>query len=259
MMLRKLFVVAALAWGVLLLALPVSAESAQFSGELNGVTHPWDDYAIQMEAGATVTLLLQCIPYSDLDPAVVVFDSNGNVLADDDDSGTPSCAQADSSYLEFTAPVTGKYIVRATSYEIFYDDDPTDLNANGYYLLTLSGDFELVGAAMAADMGIRDGRLNRMDRGAPLAVYCPGGLPEVYAIDAEGKGTLAFAVTQEQIDAVGTPETNTLLAQGLGITLYRLSSGEFEVIGAPDAEGKIYHVLFSACVPGGSAATWLVE
>jgi hypothetical protein len=262
MMLRKPFVVVALVWVIMLLALPVAAQSAQFSGELDGVTHPWDDYAIQMNAGDTVIITLQCIPYSALDPAVAVLDSTQRMLAANDDGGMPVCAQANSSYLEFTAPATGTYIVRATSYEVLFDNDPTDENANGYYLLTLSGDFMRLGAAVDSgivDSGIQDGRLNRMDRGAPLAVYCPGGVPEVYAIDAAGQGTLAFAVTQEQIDAVGSPETNTVIAHGLDITLYRLGSGEFEVVSAPDAEGKIYHVRFATCTPGGSAVTWLVE
>lgn len=81
-------------------------------------------------------------------------------------------------------------------------------------------------------------------------------MPEIYAIDALGHGSLAFQVTQDQIDAVDVPEVNTLIAEGSGVSLYRLSSGEFQVVSSPDAEGKVYNVLFTECSALGMGDTF---
>lgn len=247
-----ILVLAVLTGILTILAVPALAASMQWAGVLNGVTHPYDDYPISMNAGATISVSLQCLPTGELDPLVVILDSQGVVLDNDDDGGTPDCNQGSSSFLTFTAPATGVYIVQANSYEVFGDDDPTDVDANGPYILTITGDFSLLETpeTRTDDGEIRDGRVNSRDLGAPLAVYCPDGLPEIYAINSEGAGTLALTVTQEQIDAVGIPEVNTVIAEGQGIRLFRLTSGEYQAVSAPDFEGKVYQVRFAVCVAG---------
>lgn len=249
-MIRKTLILSLIGLLILLTSVPALASlTMQWTGVLHGVDNPWDDYEIYMEAGATIEVSHQCLPTPELDPAIVILDATGTALADDDDSGSPDCYQGNSAWLQFTAPASGWYIVQANSYEIFYDDDPTDLDANGPYVLTVTGDF-LLPAAAGGGQEIRDGRVNNRDLAAPLAVYCPAGLPVIYAIDSAGHGTLAFAVTQEQIDAVGVPEANTLIASGLGIRLYRLPGGQYQVVSAPDAEGKVYQMRYAVCVAG---------
>ena len=255
-MIRKSLIFSLVGLLILLTAVPALAVfTMQWTGVLHGVDNPWDDYEIYMEAGATIEVSHQCLPTPELDPAIVILDINGTVLGDDDDSGSPDCDQGNSAWLQFTAPASGWYIVQANSYEIFYDDDPTDLDANGPYLLTVTGDFSLPDTAKSGDE-INDGRVNSRDPAAPLAVYCPAGLPVIYAIDGTGHGTLAFAVTQEQIDAVGVPEVNTLIAEGTGIRLYRLPGGQFQVVSAPDAEGKVYQMRYAVCAAGAALVSF---
>ena len=137
-MIVRLAVIAVLLWVIApssLLAAP-AATTAVRTGTLDGETHPWDDYTFFILGGTQVVIDLECTPPSDLDPAVAVT-GPGGFSAMDDDSGAMACAQAYSSHLEFVAPETGDYVVRASSYEILIDNDPTDPNADGYYRLTV--------------------------------------------------------------------------------------------------------------------------
>ncbi len=84
--------------------------------------------------------------------------------------------------------------------------------------------------------GLSDGRINRFDLAAPVAVYpftFEGGVGlRFYQIDAGGHGTLILEVTPEQIAAVANPPaSNTLIAStpGGAVALYRLTTGEFQV------------------------------
>lgn len=72
------------------------------------------------------------------------------------------------------------------------------------------------------------GRVNR-DIMAPAAIYCKGSEIEVWAVDTDGVGHLAFRATGLEISTVGIPRVNTLIDSGYGIGLYRLTSGEFQV------------------------------
>ncbi len=78
------------------------------------------------------------------------------------------------------------------------------------------------------------------------AVYCAADAFEVWAIDGEGHGQLAFTTTADEIAAVDASAANTVVSEGMGIRAFKLTSGEVQVVGAPDFEGKVYHVLFDA-------------
>lgn len=91
-----------------------------------------------------------------------------------------------------------------------------------------------------------DGRLHP-DAGAPVAVYCHDYGIDVYSINADSHGTLAFTATNEEIEAVGdSPEVNTLIDAFGNIRLYRLTTGEFQINAGPDAEGKEYVLIWTA-------------
>lgn len=95
-----------------------------------------------------------------------------------------------------------------------------------------------------------DGRVNT-DAWATAVVYCIAGDINIYAVDNESVGRLAFVVTEEEIAEVGVPSETTVLdsfAGALGqVTLYRLSSGQFQVV-APDTQpGKSYSFVFNGC------------
>ncbi len=84
--------------------------------------------------------------------------------------------------------------------------------------------------------GLGDGRINRFDMAAPVAVYpftFEGGVGlRFYQIDAGGHGALILEVTPEQIAAVANPPAaNTLIASTSdgAVALYRLTTGEFQM------------------------------
>lgn len=95
---------------------------------------------------------------------------------------------------------------------------------------------------------IRDGRENRNDRAATVAIWCTGRGVEVYDLDISGNGELAFIATFAEINAVpAMPEENTLIEGIPGIALYRLTSGELQVNGPYDWEGKPYVYIWDGC------------
>lgn len=218
-----LVVVALLAAAGMVLA----ATTLSYSGPLVGETHPWDDYIFYFDAGTSVTVLLNCVA-GPLDPEVDIY-GPGGFYANDDDSGSRSCVQGDSALLTFVAPVAGNYTIRASSYEIISDNDPTDENADGVYQLTLTidGVYRIVRlpfpeAPVWSGWDPGDGRLNP-EPAAPLAIYCGANSVHAYL-----PGTLEFDFP---LDRLGdAPAQNTLLAEGpTGARLYRLSTGELQV------------------------------
>ncbi len=97
---------------------------------------------------------------------------------------------------------------------------------------------------------IGDGRLNRYDLAAPVAVFpipaANGTGLHLYAIGADGAGTLALVVTPEMIEAVPElPEMNTLIAATPdgAIALYRLTTGEFQI------NAGTYVIVFRDLIP----------
>ena len=94
-----------------------------------------------------------------------------------------------------------------------------------------------------------DDRINRQAY-ASVAIYCnaANGQLEIYAIDAEGNGSLALAVPYADLPATPDAATgNVGIAQAGNIALYRLTTGEFQVNAGPDSEGKTYVVIWDAC------------
>jgi hypothetical protein len=234
-----------------------------FDGTLDGVAKPWVDYYFQFEAGTAVMINLDCIPNDEenpLDPALRVMGPEGFTV-DDDDTGFMECVQANAAQLSFSAPVAGVYTVRASSYEVLRVNDPTDINANGSYRLTLAIDGAFDGplsSSAVAEMAEEtdgwnptDGRLNvgSLDMAAPVALYQDP--VAIYGIDpATGQGVPALTLDPAVVEAVGVPtEANVILAEGvhpvLGtpIIISRLTTGEFQ-LNAYDANGDPYIVVW---------------
>jgi hypothetical protein len=100
----------------------------------------------------------------------------------------------------------------------------------------------------AAAARFTDGRVNDLDIGAPVAVYCVEGDIRIYAIDGSSVGSLLIDESDLSSDA---PQENTLLASDGGTRLYQLTSGEFQVNSAVDAEGKVYVLVWTGCPHSG--------
>jgi len=244
---RRLLILAGILLVTLLMALPALAETTVILGELNGISNPSDEYQILVEAGGTVTVTLECTPDSTLDPALMVTGPEG-VSGEDDDSDERDCDQGAGSYLIFDSPNGGVYTIIVSSYEIVYDDDPEDENANGFYQLTINGDFVFLGGSNA----FADSRINNFrdkDIGAPVAIYLDPF--EVFAVDtSNGKGIQVVSLSDEEIEAAGVPtDANLVLAEavnpstGKPIVVYRLTTGEFQ-LNTAYADGKAYIVLW---------------
>lgn len=113
----------------------------------------------------------------------------------------------------------------------------------------------------AVQIFIGDGRINAglNQQAAPLAGYCTrrGGI-DVYDIDNQGRGQLAFRVTAAQIkaaqDLAVTSGQNQLIAQGLNNALYALTTRELQFQGIfdynPADVGKVYNFI----MPGDTCA-----
>lgn len=92
-----------------------------------------------------------------------------------------------------------------------------------------------------------DGRLNRYDAAAPVALYLQDDGLAIYAIDEDSEGQFVFFVSLEDIEILGIPIENTLLGSsedGL-IALWRLPNGQF-MLQAPTASGKTYYLYFDS-------------
>jgi len=81
-----------------------------------------------------------------LDTILTVFDQNGNVVAENDDSGfiDPGSTSELDSYIDFTAPADGSYLVAVTSFSNFFDEGAGDWeddgSSTGDYLLSIRHD-----------------------------------------------------------------------------------------------------------------------
>jgi hypothetical protein len=108
-------------------------------------------------------------------------------------------------------------------------------------------------------VGIRDGRLNRYDIGAPIAVYCTreGSLLILNIDPTTGQGSAGAEFEAEDFRPYVDPKTgqfippaeNQLLVQQNGVSLYLLSSGQLQ-INAFDFEGKVYDFAFDLSLFG---------
>lgn len=107
-------------------------------------------------------------------------------------------------------------------------------------------------AVLCGNYGIRDGRINLYDLGAPDALYCTveNGV-SVWSINLEGEGTFSFAVNADEIAAAVAAAVNSgvnqLIAEdGQGAQLYALSDGVNLTFVSPDLReaGKTYTFMF---------------
>jgi len=87
-----------------------------------------------------------------------------------------------------------------------------------------------------------DDRINHEAIAGPVALYCTDNGLEVWDIDADGVGTLAFTYN----GSFDIPAANTLLMSAGDIQLWILDSGEFQV-NADAGEGKTYAFVFNGC------------
>ncbi len=90
-----------------------------------------------------------------------------------------------------------------------------------------------------------DGRIHA-DAAAPFAVYCIEPGLQVYGVNDDGQGWLAFTVDSEAMNA-DAPDENTVIAEAGNIRLYQLTSGDFQINAGPDAEGKVYVLTWNGC------------
>ncbi len=241
---------------LLITALPALAGTVlTYFGTLEGETNPWDDYVFFFEAGTAVTVAHDCIPNNEsnpLDPAVEIT-GPGGYQARNDDSGFTECTQAHAALLSIIAPTAGLYTIRASSYEVLIANDPTDVNADGSYRLTIMIDGAYSIPEPSGPWNPGDGRLNQsdLDQAAPVAIYLHP--LRVYAIDpATGGGSFLLEIGDEAIAAAGVPATGyVLLAQGVHpatgqpVAVYRLNTGEFQ-LNTLDGQGNPYVVIWDA-------------
>lgn len=95
---------------------------------------------------------------------------------------------------------------------------------------------------------VHDNRINASDLSAPIAIYCQPDGVAFWDINSISKGTKAFLVTFDFINAhPASPTENTLLVSQGGYSFYRLTSGELQLNSPPNWEGKSYTFVFSGC------------
>ncbi len=96
-----------------------------------------------------------------------------------------------------------------------------------------------------------DGRENSLcwEPWATAAVYCQAGWIDVYRIHEDGRGTLAFQTTADEIAAAGLPDFFTLLGQDEpgNIRLYRLNTGEFQLNAPLQDDPNGYAFIWPGC------------
>jgi len=118
----------------------------------------------------------------------------------------------------------------------------------GPYQVTISGPGDIKLGSPGGGCG--DDRINQ-NCSAPAAVYCDGTSYDIYSVDADGNGTLAFSFDAN--DFTSTEGGHVLVGSANGVDVYYLpESGQFQVH-AYQSDGKLYTFLWSSCVPGGDA------
>lgn len=103
--------------------------------------------------------------------------------------------------------------------------------------------------------GINDGRINRFDLAAPVAVYADNvdGKPGLVIYDTYSMNTILLRVSPEEIAATDGVTENTLIASDENgrVAVYRLADGTYQV-NAPLPNGKIHVLIFSTIMPNAS-------
>lgn len=141
-------------------------------------------------------------------------------------------------------------------------DSPTSIFLSFEPVLFSSGDpatvdFDITigacgGALAGGPAGINDGRVNNGpgDLAAPAAAFCQNRGMDIYSIDGTGRGSFAFSISREAIDAAleqaKATGVNVLIAESGGTSLYALSSNELTLVGHDVKEpGKLYMRIMS--------------
>lgn len=233
-----------------------AATTLVYTGTLDFIANPFDDYAVFIPAGTNITATLDCGPPKPgtLDPYLEVRDPDGMLLTPldlsgaatyDDGIGDGMCGDGYSGgYYTFVAAKTGNYVFRATSYDYVDSGGGEGEGGEGYgtgdgpYTLTVEGLPEPTGW----DPG--DDRINPHPA-QPVALYCRTEGVVGYSPD----GALVLFASQEQIDAVGVPAAPALLANSAdgSARLYRLPSGEFQLNVNQGAQEYVF--TWDACPP----------
>lgn len=142
---------------------------------------------------------------------------------------------------DITRPVQAGYLIILIRAGMLLEDFNADF----------TGDSEICDAVRVF---IGDGRINDgfNQRRAPLAGYCTrrGGI-EVYDIDSQGRGQLAFQVGANAIrlalEVASRTGQNQLIGEGMSDALYALTSGELQFQGPydynPADAGKVYNFI----------------
>lgn len=224
------------------------------------ITHDYVfDLGLELEHGGTTVELLRNVD-DNCDDFDLTFDDDAAApLPGTCDAATPgypkypsgtympSGSLADFNDMELSGPWT----LSITDY--YPEGDGRD---NGGFLTSwsITVTFEVAAIITGGDNStyegpffFTDGRVNKFDIWAPSAIYCNAFGIDVYAIDADGHGSLAFRATPEEIAAVGIPPADAtpeqmLIKQVMDTRLYRLPDGQFQVNtpAGDDLNGYVY-------------------
>ncbi len=121
------------------------AANASYHGTLSYATNQIDIYALVMKAGQTVNLYMIC-DADNMDPYLELYDALGNFI-DYSDDDYPSGADNPcdySSWIIFTAPVDGNYVLNVTTYDAINGYSDRGFGTGGYTVIA-SGSFVAFG------------------------------------------------------------------------------------------------------------------
>ena len=187
----------------------------------------WDFYKVEARAGMRLIVDINTpIPFGDLDSYVVIYDANGNSLAESGEDATSY-----DSFINFVVPQTGTYYICVGGYFAFIPIDPFDedspsvtgaIGSEGEYELVMSlfnftdtdyylvnlrrGDVfgaDLVGAGFGARLSIFNfrGELNVSTNLPSNANY-----PSPNPLPANGETSVAFIAPEHGWYAVNVSE-----------------------------------------------------
>ncbi len=215
---------------VVLAASAVFASSVSFSGTIASGAQT-DYYTVHFDVGQSITAELVCGEPPTLDTVLTLRNSNGVVVAYNDDGGPKQCGSFRSSIIHYTVFQAGDFTFQVDGFG----------SSTGSYTLTIS---DTPGSGFIPN----DDRINP-HAFAPVAVYCRAeGAVEVWNIDADGNGTPLLDVSAAD-QAAG--------ASAGSVSLNTLEDGRLQV-NATMLDGKDYLFIFDGC-PVTTSETYTVE
>jgi len=214
---------------VVLAAGAVFAAATSFSGYISSGVQT-DVYSVYHQAGTSVIADLTCDDPASLDPVLSLYDSDGILIARNDDGGIKHCDAFWSSRIVYTFSESGTYTWHVDGFG----------SSTGPYTLRIQDG--------VAGFVPSDDRINP-HAFAPVAVYCrAAGTVDVWNIDAAGHGTPLLSVAAAD-QAAG--------ASAGAVSLSTLPDGRLQV-SAPMLDGKGYLFIFNGC-PATRSETYTVE